>query len=100
MYVTDLPADRAMLFMLAAPREMNMWMKNTYIPLDMLFIDDQGRIHKIAPMTEPHSLTTVSSGGKVGAVLEIRGGEAARRGLKVGDRVTWRAGTPTTSEQL
>ena len=46
----------------AQPRVVSMWMKNTYIPLDMLFIDPAGRIVRIAPMTEPHSLTTISSG--------------------------------------
>lgn len=96
MYVTDLPAERAMIFLQAQPREMSMWMKNTYIPLDMVFIDEKGRIRKIAAMTEPHSLKTISSEGKVSAVLEIRGGEAARLGLHKGDAVTWRTGTAPT----
>ena len=91
MFVTDLPADRGMLFVLPQPRVMSMWMKNTYIPLDMVFIDEQGRIAKIAAMTEPHSLTTISSQAKVKAVLEIRGGEAAKRSLRVGDKVSWKA---------
>lgn len=91
MFVTDLPADRAMLFIQSPSRVMNMWMKNTYIPLDMLFIDEQGRIAKIAAMTEPHSLATISSEVKVSAVLEIKGGEAARLGLRKGDTVRWRA---------
>lgn len=89
MFVTDLPADRAMLFIQKEPREMSMWMKNTYIPLDMLFVDAKGRISKIVARTEPHSLTTISSGGKVGAVLEIKGGEAQRLGIRVGDELTW-----------
>jgi hypothetical protein len=66
-----------------------MWMKNTYIPLDMVFIGANRRIAKIAPNTIPHSLATVSSDAEVMGILEIRGGEAARRGLHVGDEVSW-----------
>jgi uncharacterized membrane protein (UPF0127 family) len=95
MYVTDLPPNRAMLFIKAQPEPMNMWMKNTYVPLDMLFIDEKGLIHKIARMTKPHSLEIISSDGNVSAVLEIRGGEADRLKLKVGDRVTWQPSTTT-----
>jgi len=89
MYVSDLPTDEGMLFVQSKPREMGMWMKNTFIPLDMLFIDAKGRVMKIAANAEPHSLATISSGGPVSAVLELKGGEAARRGIRVGDRVSW-----------
>lgn len=95
MFVTDLPSDRAMLFVQSEPRQMNMWMKNTYIPLDMVFIDGNGRIAKIAAMTQPHSLATISSEVKVSAVLEIRGGEAAKLGLRKGDLVTWKPAIST-----
>lgn len=87
MFVRDLPAERGMLFVHREPRVANMWMKNTYIPLDMLFIDPAGRIVKIAERTTPHSLDTISSVVPVGAVLEIKGGEANRLGLRVGDVV-------------
>jgi hypothetical protein len=64
-----------------------MWMRNTYIPLDMVFIRPDGTVHRIAAMTEPLSETTIASGGDVSAVLELNGGAAARLGLKVGDKV-------------
>jgi uncharacterized protein len=89
MFVRDLPENRGMLFVAAQPRVFNMWMKNTYIPLDMVFIGKDGRIASIAEHTTPHSLNTVSSGVAVAAILELRGGEAARRSLHPGDRVNW-----------
>jgi len=89
MFVRDLPANRGMLFLADEPRVFRMWMKNTYIPLDMVFIGANGRIAKIAANTVPHSLATVSSDTEVAGILEIRGGEAARRALHVGDAVTW-----------
>ena len=89
MFVRDLPANRGMLFLADEPRVFRMWMKNTYIPLDMVFIGANGRIAKIAANTVPHSLATVSSDTEVAGILEIRGGEAARRSLRVGDSVSW-----------
>jgi uncharacterized membrane protein (UPF0127 family) len=86
MFVTDLPADRGMVFLHDPPRVAGMWMKNTYIELDMLFVA-RGVIVKIAPRTRPHSLETIPSEVPVDAVIELRGGEAARRGIAVGDRV-------------
>jgi uncharacterized membrane protein (UPF0127 family) len=87
MFVRDLPANEGMLFVHDRPRVASMWMKNTFIPLDMLFIDAQGRIVTIHQNTTPHSLEPLSSGRPVLAVLELRGGEVARRGIKPGDRV-------------
>jgi uncharacterized membrane protein (UPF0127 family) len=69
-------------------------MKNTYIPLDMVFIGKDGRIAKIAERTVPHSLDTISSDVPVAAILELKGGEAARRGLHAGDLANWT--TPKT----
>lgn len=89
MFVRDLPENRGMLFVAREPRIFNMWMKNTYIELDMVFVGTDGRIAKIAERTTPHSLATISSDRPAAAILELRGGEAARRGLKVGDRVSW-----------
>jgi uncharacterized protein len=90
MFVRDLPADRGMLFIEQAARPMTFWMKNTYIDLDMLFIAADHRIVKIAPRAAPLSLATISSDAPVIAVLEIKGGEAARRGIRVGEQVSWR----------
>jgi uncharacterized membrane protein (UPF0127 family) len=90
MFVRDLPADRGMLFIEQAARPMTFWMKNTYIELDMLFIAADHRIVKIAPRAAPLSLATISSDAPVIAVLEIKGGEAARRGIRVGEQVSWR----------
>jgi uncharacterized membrane protein (UPF0127 family) len=64
-----------------------MWMKNTYIPLDMLFINADGEIESIAARTIPHSLESVSSRGPVRGVLELNGGTAARLGIAPGDVV-------------
>jgi uncharacterized protein len=90
MFVSDLPANLGMIFPLAPPRVETMWMKNTYIELDMLFIEQSGRVSKILEHATPMSLAPLSSGGPVAAVLELRGGQAAKLGLRVGDTVTWR----------
>jgi len=89
MFVRDLAENRGMLFVASEPRVFNMWMKNTYIPLDMVFIGADGRIARIAEHATPHSLATISSGVPVSAILEIKAGEAARRALATGDKVTW-----------
>ena len=85
MFVRDLPASEGMLFVNHEPRPMSMWMKNTFIALDMLFIDARGRIVRIFQRTTPHSLDTLADPTPVKAVLELRGGECALRGIKVGD---------------
>jgi uncharacterized membrane protein (UPF0127 family) len=82
-----LPADRGMLFDFKQPQIASMWMKNTLIPLDMLFIRKDGTIANIAENTEPHSLRTVSAIEPVLGVLELNGGTAARLGIAPGDRV-------------
>jgi uncharacterized membrane protein (UPF0127 family) len=87
MWLRSLPADYGMLFMLAETRPMNMWMKNTYVPLDMLFFDPVGRITHIARRTTPQSEALISSGGSVAGVLELLAGEAERRGIRTGDRI-------------
>jgi uncharacterized membrane protein (UPF0127 family) len=89
MFVRDLPASRGMLFPEPEPRPTAFWMKNTYIQLDMLFIGPDHRIAKIAARAPPLSLDTINSDGPVIAVLEIKGGEAQRRGIRVGDPVSW-----------
>ena len=88
MYVRSLPSDAGMLFPQREPQLMSMWMKNTLIPLDMLFIDTRGRIVCLLEKAKPESLDILSCDKPVKAVLEINGGEAQKRGIRVGDRVT------------
>lgn len=87
MYRQALAPDAGMLFDFGAPQQISMWMKNTYIPLDMLFIAGDGTIRNIAENTVPFSLDAISSLGPVRFVLEVPGGTAARLGLKAGDKV-------------
>jgi uncharacterized membrane protein (UPF0127 family) len=87
MFVRSLPQMRGMLFVHDEPRALSMWMKNTYIPLDMVFIGSDGRIQQIIANTKPHSLDIIRSDKPARAVLEIAGGEAQRLGLRVGQRV-------------
>ncbi len=88
MYRRGLPGNAGMLFDFGArPQRASMWMKNTFIPLDMLFITGDGRIESIAQRTVPHSLVAVSSRGPVRAVLELNGGTVARLGIAPGDRI-------------
>jgi hypothetical protein len=87
MHRRELAADRGMLFVHETSRVATMWMKNTYIPLDMLFIKRDGRIVHIAERTTPHSLQAISAGQPVRGVLELRGGSADRLDIAVGDRV-------------
>ena len=88
MFVRSLPALRGMLFVHAAPKTISMWMKNTYIPLDMVFIGPKGRIQQIVEQTTPHSLDLIRSKEPAFAVLEIAGGEARRLGLHAGQVVS------------
>jgi uncharacterized membrane protein (UPF0127 family) len=87
MFRRELPDGRGMLFDFERDQEVTMWMQNTYIPLDMIFIRADGRIHRIAENTEPMSTRTISSGGPVRAVLEVSGGTARKLGIAPGDRV-------------
>ena len=87
MFVRSLPATRGMLFVYEQPHDISMWMKNTYIPLDMVFIDASGRILQIVEQTTPHSLDKIRSNAPARAVLEIGGGEAKRLGLHPGQQV-------------
>jgi hypothetical protein len=87
MFRTGLADTHGMLFLHPAPGEIRMWMHNTYIPLDMIFIRADGTVHRIAARTEPMSDAVIASHGEVTAVLELNGGAAERLGLKVGDTV-------------
>lgn len=88
MWIRQLPRDQGMLFLLVPPRPMDMWMKNTYVSLDMIFFNADGRISRIHARAEPRSENIISSGGEVAGVLELLAGEAERRGIRVGDRIT------------
>ncbi len=87
MFRRYMPADRGMLFDFGRNDEISMWMKNTYIPLDMIFVGKDGKVFSIATDTEPLSERTISSGGPVTGVVELNAGAAARMGLAVGDEV-------------
>ncbi|WP_095380880.1 DUF192 domain-containing protein [Henriciella pelagia] len=83
----SLDPDAGMLFDFGNPREPSMWMKNTLIPLDMLFVSSDGTIQMIARNTVPGSRRTISPGMPVKGVLEINGGRAAELGIEPGDTV-------------
>ena len=87
MFRRTLAPNAGMLFDFKTPSPVSMWMKNTFIPLDMLFIDPKGRIINIAERTVPHSLDPVSAAAPARAVLELNGGTASRLGIRPGDRV-------------
>ncbi|MFJ5368443.1 DUF192 domain-containing protein [Bosea sp. CER48] len=87
MFRNYMPADRGMLFDFGASEPVAMWMQNTYISLDMLFIRKDGTIARIAERTEPLSTRTIPSGEPVLSVLEINGGVSKQLGLKPGDKV-------------
>jgi len=87
MFRRSLAENRGMLFDFGKNEDIQMWMKNTYIPLDMVFLRENGVIHRVERDTEPHSLRVISSFGKVRGVLELPAGTAARLGLRPGDRI-------------
>ena len=87
MFRRFMPADRGMLFDFKTEQPVMMWMKNTYIPLDMIFMSRNGTVTHVAADTEPMSERTISSGPPAFAVLEVNAGVAAKIGLKPGDRV-------------
>jgi uncharacterized membrane protein (UPF0127 family) len=87
MFRRELPEGRGMLFDFKRDQEVAMWMQNTYVPLDMIFIRGDGRILRIAENTEPLSTRIISSGGPVRAVLEVVAGTARKLGILPGDRV-------------
>ena len=89
MFRKHLAEGRGMLFDFGHEQEVAMWMKNTYISLDMLFIRGDGRILRIAADTEPRSLRIIPSGGPVRAVLEVIAGTARKLGIAPGDRVAF-----------
>ena len=87
MYRTEMASDHGMLFFFDYPHKASMWMQNTYISLDMLFIDHRGIVRSIAQDTVPQTTAHIRSAGPVSAVLELNAGISAQLGLKPGDRV-------------
>lgn len=87
MYRTALADTAGMLFPYSPPSDITMWMRNTYISLDMVFIKADGIIHRIEARTEPLSEKVIAAGAACAGVLELAGGAAERLGLKAGDRV-------------
>tara|TARA_R110000787_G_scaffold86057_11_gene183400 strand:- start:13857 stop:14330 length:474 start_codon:yes stop_codon:yes gene_type:complete len=87
MFRESMAADAGMLFDFGRVGRQAMWMKNTYLPLDMLFIRNDGTIHHIQQRTQPQSENIIPSNGRVRAVLELNGGTVERLGIKVGDVV-------------
>jgi uncharacterized protein len=87
MFRRSVPELTGMLFDFKRDQEVSMWMKNTYVSLDMIFIQSDGRIRRIAENTEKESLKIIPSGGPVRAVLEVAAGTARKLGIEPGDRV-------------
>lgn len=89
MYRTEVPPGTGMIFPMRPPRPAAFWMQNTFVSLDLVFIGTDGRVRNIAERAVPRSQALLASAGPVAAVLELAGGEAARIGLKPGDRIRW-----------
>ena len=87
MHRESLPKSTGMLFIYQTPEPITMWMKNTPVSLDMIFISNRGRIRYIEERTEPNSTRQIHSHGKVSAVLEVVAGTVKDFGIKVGDEV-------------
>ncbi|KAA0073307.1 DUF192 domain-containing protein [Tardiphaga sp. P9-11] len=87
MYRKELADGRGMLFDFTPEQQVSMWMKNTFVSLDMIFITGDGRVLRIAENTEPQSLKIISSGGPARAVLEVVAGTAKKYGIAPGDQV-------------
>lgn len=87
MFVKHLEDSEGMLFIYERPQPVSMWMKNTLIPLDMLFVAADGKIIRVAANTKPHSLDTIDSQGDAIAVIELKGGMAAKLKITEGARV-------------
>ncbi|WKE47432.1 DUF192 domain-containing protein [Gluconobacter oxydans] len=88
MFRKHLPENEGMLFMWATPQVSDMWMRNTLVPLDIVFIDSTNHIHAIAENAVPLSEAILRSDGVVANTLELAGGVTAKLGIRVGDAVT------------
>ncbi len=89
MFRTEMADDTGMIFPFPTPKMASFWMRNTVLPLDIIFVRADGSIESIAANAEPYSLDSIPSGEPVAMVLEIRGGLARELGIKAGDMVSW-----------
>ncbi|WP_421855243.1 DUF192 domain-containing protein [Novosphingobium sp.] len=89
MFRTAMGADEGMIFPMDPPRPAAFWMKNTVIPLDIIFIGANHKVLNIAANAVPYDLSPLPSDGDAAGVLELNGGRAAQIGLKPGDTVSW-----------
>ena len=87
MFVRDMRPDQAMFFVYEPPQHVAMWMKNTLLPLDMLFVDEAGCVAKTVRDARPGSLDAISADGQIALVVELKGGTAKALGIEAGDRV-------------
>ena len=87
MFVDTMADDAGMLFIYPQPQPISMWMKNTHLSLDMLFVTANGRVHRVVENTKPMSTDSISSGGIVVAVIELKAGSAARMKIRAGAQV-------------
>lgn len=94
MFVTKMDDQQGMLFIYARSQPVAMWMKNTHIPLDMLFVRADGRVERVAENTTPMSTTTIESGKPVLAVIELNAGTARRMNIRAGAQVIHPAFSP------
>ncbi len=89
MYRKSMPDTQGMLFLFDESKQQSFWMKNTLIPLDIIFIDEEKKINTIHENTTPLSLESLPSDGDAKYVLEVRGGFCQQYGVKVGDMIEW-----------
>jgi uncharacterized membrane protein (UPF0127 family) len=87
MFVTELADDAGMLFDFKEERPVSFWMRNTFIPLDMIFVGADGLVRNVHVNARPHDVTSIPSDGPVQYVLEIPGGRSVEIGLQPGDRM-------------
>ncbi|MFK7939067.1 MAG: DUF192 domain-containing protein [Roseovarius sp.] len=84
MHVMEMPRASGMLFVYPFPREVGFWMKNTFIPLDMIFVDETGMVRKVHQNAIPHDERPIMGGEDILVVLEINGGLSAQMGIVAG----------------
>ena len=89
MFRARMGADEGMLFPMSPPRQAYFWMRNTIIPLDIIFIGADRRVLNVAANARPYDETPLPSAGKAAAVLELNGGRAAQLGIRAGTKVSW-----------
>jgi|CXWL01.1.fsa_nt_gi uncharacterized membrane protein (UPF0127 family) len=89
MFRKSMPEGQGMLFLFEQNEQQSFWMRNTYIPLDIMFVDENGVITTIHENAKPLNDTSLPSNGKAKYVVEVNGGYAQKHGIKVGDKISW-----------